>query len=767
MLTQLLCLCSIPVVTCGSGFNTYNAALLKNTTQSSVMTIYTQLHSGLGVDGGDTEWAQVIHNCSTTKEETNSSWKVTFDAEKPIYAINITTSYEYPLGDFVVEFTSCLNGGCDYIPCYQTNKTVPPGETIQIQCDPTGGTTGGTYAKKIRIRLLGSLKRRLSVCEVEVYSTEAMAHNIALNQATHQSSVQDTTFSRAGWLAVDGNDNQNESYCSATRNTSDPWWQVDLESEKKIELLAIHGHALENVTVYVGVDCWPDQVCYNVCGERTEMGDHFYLTCGANTTARYVKIALKKDGILTLCDVQVMVYNDPTTTAQTTTTTSSTDNVTYAATTTDTDTTDNTWTTPSYNETTSPPTTNTSYNATFASETTSASNNATTIYETTTQSNNATTTNEITTPSSNATTTHEITTEKNNATTTHVTTTQGNNATTTRETTTQGNNATTTLETTTQGNNTTTVNETTPRSKNDETTPKNNETDSAATTTTTSSSTATNSADNSHNDSSTESSNNSSPLTTSETTTTTTATTTTTTTTTETNTDPKPPTPSENQTTTTVHGDYVTSPSYSLSDNTASVPHGDPSTADVPAWTTYPTTVPTNTAHITDPTSIYDPIISPTPTSAEPKTDMILKTEPSTLISDQTIQPSSQGLQATSGSDLAFFYSTIQPVESVDMLSEGFTTQINSIIVLCSCYCKAPNETNRVISTVDLRNLAVDKRNVSKFRRRFYSVLDERPSAISIGSTGIFCLAFVFCLFVLSDVDYVVRNKNKIAQGNM
>ncbi|XP_071089520.1 uncharacterized protein [Haliotis cracherodii] len=740
MLRLLLCLWSIPVITCGSGSSMYNAALWKHTTQSSVLNMTIELHSGLGVDGGDTEWAQLMNNCSTTQEQTNSSWDVTLGHALHIYAINITTSYEYPLGDFVVERAeTCINGVCDYIPCYQTNETVPPGVTLQIQCDPVSAGTGGSviYASNIRVRLLGSVKRRLSVCEVEVYTPQGMAVNVALNKTTHQSSVQVTALPRSGWMAVDGKDQQ---LCSATQNTTEPpWWQVDLESEKQIEYLTIKGHALENFTVYLGVECGIDRVCFNVCAEHTDLAEHpVNMTCRPNTTARYVKVALNMPGMLSLCEVKVWVHYDPTTTtAQTTEATTSAINVTNAETTTD-NTNSSTSTAPSNNETSSSETTTQSYDATDSNETTTQTYNATTTNETTTQTYNTTTTNETTTPSNKATTTNEATTHSNNATTTNETTTQTYNTTTTHETTTQTYNTTTTNETTTPSNNATTTNETTTHS--------NNETDSAATTSTPGNN-ATTPTDKFVYDTSTS-----------------------TTTTTEAGNGPKPTSSSDNQNTTgtSVPSYDATSPtSYSLPDNTSTDANDVQSTADVPAETTHPTIAPTNAVHTTDSTSANDPMISPTPTSTEPQTVLISESEPSSSKGHQTIQPSSQGLQVTSGSALAFFYTTIQPVESVDDLSEGFTTQISSLIVLCSCYCKSPNQTTEAISRVNLKNLAVDKRNVSRFKRRFYSVLDERPSAISIGSTGIFCLVFVFCLFVLSDVDYVVRNKNKIAEGTM
>ncbi|XP_048249296.1 A-agglutinin anchorage subunit-like [Haliotis rufescens] len=752
MLRLLLCLWSIPVITCGSGSNMYNAALWKHTTQSSVLNMTIELHSGLGVDGVDTECAQLINNCSTTQEQNNSSWDVSLGHEIGIYAINITTSYVYPLGDFVVERAdTCINGVCDYIPCYQTNETVPPGETLQIQCDPLGAGTGGyvIYASNIRVRLPGSVKRRLSVCEVEVYTHQDMAVNVALNKTTHQSSVQVTALPRSGWMAVDGKDQQ---LCSATQNTTElPWWQVDLESEKQIEYLTIKGHALENFTVYVGVECALGQVCFNVCAEHTDIAEHpVNMTCEPNTTARYVKVALNKPGMLSLCEVKVWVHYDPTTTtAQTTEATTSAINVTNAETTTD-NTNSSTSTAPSNNETSSPETTTQSYDATDSNETTTQTYNATTTIETTTQTYNTTTTIETTTQTYNTTTTNETTIPSNNATTTNEAT-QSYNATDSNETMTQTYNTTTTHETTTQTYNTTTTNETTTPSNNatttnETTTHSNNETDSAATTATPRNN-ATTTTDKFVYDTSTATS-----------------------TTTEAVNGPKPTSSSDNQNTTgtSVPSYDATSPtSYSLPDNTSTDANDVPSTADVSAETTHPTIAPTNAVHTTDSTSANDPTISPTPTSTEPQTVLISESEPSSSKGDQTIQPSSQGLQVTSGSALAFFYTTIQPVESVDDLSEGFTTQISSLIVLCSCYCKSPNQTTEAISRVNLKNLAVDKRNVSRFKRRFYSVLDERPSAISIGSTGIFCLVFVFCLFVLSDVDYVVRNKNKIAEGTM
>ncbi len=102
--------------------------------------------------------------------------------------------------------------------------------------------SNGISARYIRIQLPNSVNGRLSLAEVQVFSTSGT--NVALNKTTSQSSTASGAVSSR---AVDGNTNGDFFSGSVTHTaaSNQPWWEVDLGAV----------YSLESVKVFNRTDC--------------------------------------------------------------------------------------------------------------------------------------------------------------------------------------------------------------------------------------------------------------------------------------------------------------------------------------------------------------------------------------------------------------------------------------------------------------------------------------------------------------------------------
>ena len=110
---------------------------------------------------------------------------------------------------------------------------------------PYAKDKGGTEAQYVRVILAGE-KRTLTLAEVEVFSN---GKNIALGGKASQIS---TSNGGEASRAVDGNKSpayNDKGQTHTVQNTKNPWWELDLGSEKPIGSLSIWNRGDGNLSL--------------------------------------------------------------------------------------------------------------------------------------------------------------------------------------------------------------------------------------------------------------------------------------------------------------------------------------------------------------------------------------------------------------------------------------------------------------------------------------------------------------------------------------
>jgi hypothetical protein len=170
-----------------------------------------------------------------------------------------------------------------------------------------------TNAKGRYVWVVLRAKQQLTLCEVRVMTEDPKkGANIARGKPAQQSS---TTQGGEASRAVDGNIDTIYAHgsCTHTHYDNEPWWMVDLETNRKIGGVQIWnrgdccGSRLSNFEVRVGAStAWEKDA---QCGSRHSVaqGRRKTIRCDGKE-GRYVFIVIRGRSYLNLCEVRVLPY---------------------------------------------------------------------------------------------------------------------------------------------------------------------------------------------------------------------------------------------------------------------------------------------------------------------------------------------------------------------------------------------------------------------------------------------------------------------------
>ena len=152
----------------------------------------------------------------------------------------------------------------------------------------------------------------------------ASTSNVAFGKSTQQSSTLSVSgFTGSASKAVDGNTNgsfftspASNSSVAATQNQSQPYWQVDLQSNHLIEQIRVFNRTdgvdkANNAYVLVSDQPFTSN---NLNTARSQADYEFFIsgnvgspsTLSPNTSGRYVRVQMQGSGFLTLAEVEVI-----------------------------------------------------------------------------------------------------------------------------------------------------------------------------------------------------------------------------------------------------------------------------------------------------------------------------------------------------------------------------------------------------------------------------------------------------------------------------
>jgi hypothetical protein len=274
-----------------------NLALFKTAIQS------TSIHNtvaGLAVDGnrdGDFSAGSVTH----TQAYPRQWWEVDLGRQSEISSVPLynrvdccqdrLTNFEVHLFDFAHSLVYNATHGSD-----EENK-------YDFELPPA------TAARYVRVQLLGT--DALSLAEVEVYGTLVRClGNVAFQKPANQSSTLSHSVNPVAGKAVDGNINGffTEGFTTHTNSEAGAWWEVDLGREFYIT----------DVAIFNRIDCCEDRlqnfdvILSNSDGTEVRRFEHglgeqeiFTFSLTQPSRARFVKVQLRGNGVLSLAEVQV------------------------------------------------------------------------------------------------------------------------------------------------------------------------------------------------------------------------------------------------------------------------------------------------------------------------------------------------------------------------------------------------------------------------------------------------------------------------------
>ena len=180
----------------------------------------------------------------------------------------------------------------------------------------------GTNARYVRVQLQN--KGILSLAEVEVFGSVATDSipNVPVSNVALGKSAQQSTTSHNGLAsrAVDGNTDGNWRAGSTTHTTDaeQSWWQVDLAAQSSIRDIVVHNRVncctdrLSNFYVLLSDTPFDGRTLEDLLNDSTiSRSFHTGLTDTSlripvtGTNARYVRVQLQNQGILSLAEVEV------------------------------------------------------------------------------------------------------------------------------------------------------------------------------------------------------------------------------------------------------------------------------------------------------------------------------------------------------------------------------------------------------------------------------------------------------------------------------
>ncbi|XP_051991951.1 uncharacterized protein LOC127650530 [Xyrauchen texanus] len=318
-MTVILLLTFLPGL-CFSLF-TENLALKANAVQSST---YDSLGKAQNAVDGNIESNYRHSSCSHTKIEKNPWWRVELHGVRNVTSVSIRNREDccsQRINGAQIHIGSSLENNGNNNNLAAIVRSFSGVKTFRFK--PIEG-------KFVNIFLPGH-QQILTLCEVEVFADEDVTplsvhlhekstqRNLALRGRTTQSSLHKewSGFSLAQ-NAIDGNQNSilEKGSCSQTAQEDFPWWRVDLH----------HRYAIKSVALTSRGDCcWEDLTGVEIrIGNSLENNGKENLICAtvSNITAgetksfgcssliegRYVTIVLPREGILSLCEVEVFGF---------------------------------------------------------------------------------------------------------------------------------------------------------------------------------------------------------------------------------------------------------------------------------------------------------------------------------------------------------------------------------------------------------------------------------------------------------------------------
>ena len=169
----------------------------------------------------------------------------------------------------------------------------------------------GLGNKYVSTKALCSVKT-YEQCLAGEYCISTSIRNLALNKPAWQSSENYNGDLGKASAAVDGNRDSNfaAKSCIHTKKENYPWWEVDLESDNLVGRIVIvnRDNASERLRhVVVTVSAEKDgagEVCGRFGGPGSA-GQIIEIKCPKQILGRYVKVQMKSDNFLHVCEVEV------------------------------------------------------------------------------------------------------------------------------------------------------------------------------------------------------------------------------------------------------------------------------------------------------------------------------------------------------------------------------------------------------------------------------------------------------------------------------
>ncbi|XP_048253314.1 cell wall protein DAN4-like [Haliotis rufescens] len=225
--------------------------------------------------------------------------------------------------------------------------------------------------------------------------------------------------------------------------------------------------------------------------------------------------------------------------------------------------------------------------------------------------------------------------------------------------------------------------------------------------------------------------------------------------------------PDTSTTVSSTSGTITTISPTSGTSTTASSTSGTITTVSPTSGTSTIVSSTSGTITTVSPTSGTSTIVSSTsgtittisPTSGTSTVDRTVSGAPNIAAGTSTASPSTRSTSPHTSSSRSKTATTTTTVLTASPAApkENVTSHAN---VVCGCLCLYVNNTGSLRSFDDLlQSLLLDKRSLSAFRRKHESSDDDRPSARSLGMSGVTLLLLLVLVFLVADLSKVFMSR--------
>eukprot|EP00118_Oscarella_pearsei_P024615 m.306429 g.306429 ORF g.306429 m.306429 type:complete len:489 (+) comp41228_c0_seq1:1017-2483(+) len=289
-----------------------NLARKQTATQSSTYSHSCNPEAGKAVDGNSEgvfhPWCSVSH----TNNQQNAWWEVELESSSSVQVIRVFNRVDCCM-DRLTNFNVTYFGSSRSVLKTDTNS-----ESAQ-EIYEFASTPAVENVRYVRVTL--NNRNFLNIAEVEVFGTDARSYheaernahtNLARNQPAKQSSVDSGAYAcnPTAEKAVDGNTYGIYPDCSVTctKNENSSWWEVDLGRMAKVSSIFLFNRqdsCMERLSNF-DVILFDDRRLAVKTFHEEAGGEkiHGYLL-DSPEEARYVRVQLLHDGILSLAEVEV------------------------------------------------------------------------------------------------------------------------------------------------------------------------------------------------------------------------------------------------------------------------------------------------------------------------------------------------------------------------------------------------------------------------------------------------------------------------------